>query len=55
MSSFNAAEQLKLSNKGQLVQGYDADAVILDEHLKLHQTIKAGKVFYDAMLAGDGQ
>jgi len=49
MSSFNAAQQLKLNNKGQLVQGYDADAVIMDEHLKLYQTIKAGKVLYDAM------
>ncbi|HBT72508.1 MAG TPA: N-acetylglucosamine-6-phosphate deacetylase, partial [Lysinibacillus sp.] len=49
MSSFNAAQQLKLNNKGQLAKGYDADAVIMDEHLKLHQTIKAGKVLYDAM------
>lgn len=52
MSSFNAAEQLKLGNKGQLIQGFDADAVILDEQLKLHQTIKAGKVLYDANSSG---
>ncbi len=55
MSSYNAAQQLKLTNKGQLVQGYDADAVILDEHLMLQQTIKAGKVTFDAMVKGDGR
>lgn len=44
MSSYNAAQQLKLTNKGQLTEGYDADAVIVDEHLLLHQTIKAGRI-----------
>ncbi|MFA1736323.1 N-acetylglucosamine-6-phosphate deacetylase [Lysinibacillus fusiformis] len=44
MSSYNAAQQLKLTNKGQLIEGYDADAVIVDEHLLLHQTIKAGQI-----------
>ncbi|WP_336635962.1 N-acetylglucosamine-6-phosphate deacetylase [Lysinibacillus fusiformis] len=44
MSSYNAAQQLKLTNKGQLIEGYDADAVIVDEQLRLHQTIKAGQI-----------
>ncbi len=44
MSSYNAAQQLKLTNKGQLIEGYDADAVLVDEHLRLHQTIKAGQI-----------
>ncbi|XRD26494.1 N-acetylglucosamine-6-phosphate deacetylase [Lysinibacillus fusiformis] len=44
MSSYNAAQQLKLTNKGQLIEGYDADAVIVDEHLLLHQTIKAYQI-----------
>ncbi|MFB7159129.1 N-acetylglucosamine-6-phosphate deacetylase [Lysinibacillus sp. NPDC056232] len=48
MSSYNAAKQLKLANKGQIAQGFDADVVILDEHLMLQQTIKAGKVIYEA-------
>jgi len=48
MSSYNAAKQLKLTNKGQIEHGFDADVVILDEHLMLQQTIKAGKVIYEA-------
>jgi len=48
MSSYNAAKQLKLTNKGQIEQGFDADVVILDEQLMLQQTIKAGKVIYEA-------
>lgn len=48
MSSFNAAQQLKLTNKGQLKEGYDADAVIVDGHLMLHQTIKAGQIMMHA-------
>lgn len=48
MSSYNAAQQLKLTNKGQLIEGYDADAVIVDEHLLLHQTIKAGQISMQA-------
>lgn len=48
MSSYNAAKQLKLANKGQIEQGFDADFVILDEHLMLQQTVKAGKVIYEA-------
>lgn len=48
MSSYNAAKQLKLTNKGQIEQGFDADVVILDEQLMLQKTIKAGKVIYEA-------
>ncbi|WP_235473608.1 N-acetylglucosamine-6-phosphate deacetylase [Lysinibacillus macroides] len=46
MSSFNAAQQLKLRTKGQLVQDYDADAVIMDQQLLLQHTIKAGQIMY---------
>lgn len=49
MSSFNAAQQLKLSTKGQLVQGFDADAVIMDAHLNLQQTIKGGHILFDVV------
>ncbi|MFJ7369639.1 N-acetylglucosamine-6-phosphate deacetylase [Lysinibacillus sp. NPDC098008] len=49
MSSFNAAQQLQLAAKGQLVEGYDADAVIMDQHCSLQHTIKAGHIMYSAI------
>ncbi|GLC88824.1 N-acetylglucosamine-6-phosphate deacetylase [Lysinibacillus piscis] len=48
MSSYNAAEQLSLANKGRIAQGADADVLVLDAQLVVHQTIKAGKIIYEA-------
>lgn len=47
MSSFNAAQQLQMANKGRLVEQADADAVLLDERLTLVQTVKAGNIVYE--------
>ena len=47
MSSFNAAQQLQMTNKGRLVEQADADAVLLDECLTLVQTVKAGNIVYE--------
>lgn len=47
MSSFNAAQQLQMTNKGRLVEQADADAVLLDERLMLVQTVKAGNIVYE--------
>ena len=47
MSSFNAAQQLQMTNKGRLVEQADADAVLLDERLTLVQTVKAGNIVYE--------
>lgn len=48
MSSYNAAMQLQLLNKGELAEGKDADAVILDESFALLATIKAGEIVFEA-------
>lgn len=47
MSSFNAAQQLQMTNKGRIVEQADADAVLLDEGLTLVQTVKAGNIVYE--------
>lgn len=48
MSSFNAATQLKLSQKGYIEAGKDADLVIVDENLQVKYTIVNGKIVYSA-------
>ncbi|WP_391120114.1 N-acetylglucosamine-6-phosphate deacetylase [Psychrobacillus sp. L3] len=47
MSSANAAKQLKLSNKGYIAEGVDADLVILDKALHVQKTICRGNVVFD--------
>ncbi|WP_391207794.1 N-acetylglucosamine-6-phosphate deacetylase [Psychrobacillus sp. L4] len=47
MSSANAAKQLKLSNKGYIAEGADADLVILDEALIVQKTICRGKIVFE--------
>ena len=44
MASTNPARTLGLSaNKGQIAEGFDADAVLLDKELKVLATFVAGK------------
>lgn len=47
MSSLNAASQLKLSTKGKIEEGYDADLVLLDKELNVQKTICQGKVVFE--------
>jgi len=47
MSSTNAAEQLKLTTKGRIMEGFDADFVLLDEKLNVQKTICQGKVVFE--------
>ncbi len=47
MSSMNAAEQLQLTTKGRIAEGYDADFVLLDEKLNVQKTICRGKVVFE--------
>ncbi|WP_230874997.1 N-acetylglucosamine-6-phosphate deacetylase [Lysinibacillus cavernae] len=47
MSSTNAAEQLQLSKKGRIEEGFDADFVVLDRQLNVQKTICRGKVVFE--------
>ena len=47
MSSANAAKQLQLSTKGRIAEGYDADVILLDQHLNIEKTICRGKVVFE--------
>ena len=47
MSSTNAAEQLRLSKKGRIKEGFDADFVLLDQKLNVQKTICRGKVVFE--------
>lgn len=47
MSSTNAAEQLQLTTKGRIAEGFDADFVLLDEKLNVQKTICQGKVVFE--------
>ncbi|MGF0471083.1 N-acetylglucosamine-6-phosphate deacetylase [Lysinibacillus fusiformis] len=47
MSSTNAAEQLGLSKKGRIKEGFDADFVLLDRKLNVQKTICRGKVVFE--------
>ncbi|GEK29777.1 N-acetylglucosamine-6-phosphate deacetylase [Kurthia zopfii] len=47
MSSYNAAQQMNLSNKGVISVNADADFVLLSKDLVVQKTIKAGKVVYE--------
>ncbi|WP_107942873.1 N-acetylglucosamine-6-phosphate deacetylase [Metasolibacillus fluoroglycofenilyticus] len=48
MSSFNAAKQLGLSQKGYIDAGKDADLVIIDENFQVQYTIVNGQIVYSA-------
>lgn len=48
MSSTNAAKQLKLSHKGYIEEGFDADLVILDLELNVQKTICRGNIVFDS-------
>jgi len=47
MSSTNAAKQLKLSHKGYIGEGFDADLVLLDKDLKIQKTICRGNIVFE--------
>ncbi|MEI4771480.1 N-acetylglucosamine-6-phosphate deacetylase [Psychrobacillus sp. FJAT-51614] len=47
MSSTNAAKQLKLSNKGSIAEGLDADLVILNKDLHVQLTICRGQIVFE--------
>lgn len=47
MSSYNAAQQMYLANKGVISVNADADFVLLSKDLVVQKTIKAGKVVYE--------
>lgn len=47
MSSTNAAKQLKLSHKGYIGEGFDADLVLLDKDLNIHKTICRGNIVFE--------
>jgi len=47
MSSTNAAEQLQLTTKGRIAEGFDADFVLLDQNLNVQKTICRGKVVFE--------
>lgn len=47
VSSTNAAKQLKLSQKGYIGEGFDADLVILDMELNVQKTICRGNVVFE--------
>lgn len=48
MSSTNAAKQLKLSHKGYIEEGFDADLVILDLELNVQKTICRGNIVFES-------
>ncbi|MET0961190.1 MAG: N-acetylglucosamine-6-phosphate deacetylase [Psychrobacillus psychrotolerans] len=48
MSSTNAAKQLKLSHKGYIGEGFDADLVILDLELNIQKTICRGNIVFES-------
>lgn len=47
MSSANAAKQLNLKRKGYIAEGFDADLVVVNQHLTVQKTICRGKVVFD--------
>lgn len=47
MSSANAAKQLKLSQKGYIAEGLDADLVLLDQDLNVKITICRGNIVFE--------
>ena len=51
MSSYNAAQQLKIPNKGYIAKGKDADFVVVDEQFNVKMTVVQGNIVY-ARLGG---
>ena len=46
VSSYNAAQQLHLENKGKIEVNADADLVLLSKELQVQKTIKGGKIIF---------
>ena len=46
VSSYNAAKQLNLKNKGKIEVNADADLVLLSKDLHVQKTIKGGKIIF---------
>lgn len=53
MTSFNAAEQLQLPNKGVITEQADADVVLMSAELTVQATIIAGKIVYEQLEGGE--
>lgn len=47
MSSANAAKQLQLRSKGRIAEGFDADVILLDQHLNVEKTICQGNIVFE--------
>lgn len=54
MSSYNAAQQLRLSQKGVIAENADADVVLLSKQLIVETTIVSGQIVYTRNSGGDG-
>lgn len=52
MSSYNAAQQLQLANKGVVHEQADADVVLLSEDLTVETTIIAGEIVFQQAQGG---
>ena len=53
MSSYNAAQQLRLIKKGIIEPNADADVVLLSEQLTVEKTIVMGKIVFERDRGGD--
>jgi N-acetylglucosamine-6-phosphate deacetylase len=53
MASEVPAHVLGLSSKGRLVEGYDADLVLLDESLRVQTTFREGRCIYSRSANGE--
>ena len=47
MSSANPAQVLKLSNKGIIAPGYDADLVVFNQDFHIIHTILNGQIYQE--------
>ena len=53
MSSYNAAQQLRLQQKGVIEPSADADVVLLSEQLTVEKTIVMGQIVFERDRGGD--
>ena len=42
MLTSNVAQLLRLTNKGQIAKGFDADLIVLDQHLQISDVMALG-------------